>query len=521
MVPKHTSVVDAFRILNLDEDASLDEVKSAYKQLALKTHPDKNPDNEDATAQFQRIGDAYNVLQKHFDRGSRPSGGERGGSGPFGFSFYSEDGEYYDDDDDDDDDHYEDDDDMDFYRQEFLSNHFRRGGYTRQQYHGSHHPEFCHQCGTTHGSAPEVQESPEEYQARIRRAREEQEAATARRAQEEAARKAALEQEREREKKESEARQKNKAKAKKAQAEASRQSAKDTTRQLLQRTQTLRSAVFAAARQGEAAKVKKGVWEDAIDAAGGEIKRGGEEFVKNLPKDPQETLMHICVRKGDVELFEWLDTHSADPEERNKEGLTPFHLALQLGKMPIVKYFFDNHPPSDDYAGIYERPPSKSVINVALESREPEAVWAVLDKGLASKEDMEKAWSYVTSNTCKQSFVKALGAQKGPARLDEITNLLVTYGGFSRNKEPRETSHKTNGQSGSHDTSRSPTPAQTDNSDMVEVVVADADEDEDSGAEAKDVVGPRLLDIPKVVALLIFSWHALILDMYIMCSALL
>lgn len=41
-------------------------------QLALSTHPDKNPDNDDATAQFQKVSEAYNLLVKHLDKSTRP-----------------------------------------------------------------------------------------------------------------------------------------------------------------------------------------------------------------------------------------------------------------------------------------------------------------------------------------------------------------------------------------------------------------------------------------------------------------
>ncbi len=57
-------------------------------------------------------------------------------------------------------------------------------------------------------------------------------------------------------------------------------------------------------------KVKKGIWEDNIDAAGGEIRKGCEAFVKVPPEDPKETLLHIAARCGDTDLLKWLDTHS-------------------------------------------------------------------------------------------------------------------------------------------------------------------------------------------------------------------
>lgn len=106
-----------------------------------------------------------------------------------------------------------------------------------------------------------------------------------------------------------EVRQRNKASMKKAQAEASRKSAENKAKTLLERSQALRSAVFAAARAGDAQKVKKGVYEDHVDAAGGETKRGCDAFVKAPPKDRSETLSHIAAERGDSTLFEWLDTH--------------------------------------------------------------------------------------------------------------------------------------------------------------------------------------------------------------------
>lgn len=42
-------------------------------QLALKTHPDKNPNDPDATVQFQQVSSAYNLLLKYLDT-SQPNG---------------------------------------------------------------------------------------------------------------------------------------------------------------------------------------------------------------------------------------------------------------------------------------------------------------------------------------------------------------------------------------------------------------------------------------------------------------
>jgi hypothetical protein len=112
------------------------------------------------------------------------------------------------------------------------------------------------------------------------------------------------------ERREAEQRQKIKKANRKGEAEASRKKAECAARMQQQRGQALRSATFAAARAGDAKRVKKGVYEDNVDAAGGEVKKGCEEFVTIPPTDPKETLMHIAVKNGDADLVEWLDAHS-------------------------------------------------------------------------------------------------------------------------------------------------------------------------------------------------------------------
>jgi DnaJ family protein B protein 6 len=56
-------MVDYYRVLEVTKQASNAEIKKAYRKLALKWHPDKNPDNpEEANKKFKEISEAYEVL---------------------------------------------------------------------------------------------------------------------------------------------------------------------------------------------------------------------------------------------------------------------------------------------------------------------------------------------------------------------------------------------------------------------------------------------------------------------------
>ena len=53
---------DYYKTLGIDRSTSKDEIKKAYRKLALKYHPDKNPGDAEAESRFKEIGEAYEVL---------------------------------------------------------------------------------------------------------------------------------------------------------------------------------------------------------------------------------------------------------------------------------------------------------------------------------------------------------------------------------------------------------------------------------------------------------------------------
>ncbi|KAL3241274.1 Scj1p [Nakaseomyces bracarensis] len=83
---------DYYAILGLSKDSSEKEIKSAYRQLSKKYHPDKNPGDEDAHHKFIEVGEAYDILgdpekrQKYDQFGADAfKNGGQGGPGGGGF----------------------------------------------------------------------------------------------------------------------------------------------------------------------------------------------------------------------------------------------------------------------------------------------------------------------------------------------------------------------------------------------------------------------------------------------------
>ena len=59
---------DYYKILNVSINANNDEIKKAFRALAKKYHPDRNPDDKDALTKFQEVNEAYEVLSNEESR---------------------------------------------------------------------------------------------------------------------------------------------------------------------------------------------------------------------------------------------------------------------------------------------------------------------------------------------------------------------------------------------------------------------------------------------------------------------
>ena len=81
---------DYYEVLGVSKTATADEIKSAYRKLAMKYHPDRNPGNKEAEEKFKEAAEAYDVLhdaekrQRYDQFGHAGMNGGAGGFGGFG-----------------------------------------------------------------------------------------------------------------------------------------------------------------------------------------------------------------------------------------------------------------------------------------------------------------------------------------------------------------------------------------------------------------------------------------------------
>ncbi|MFB0948054.1 MAG: DnaJ domain-containing protein, partial [Spirosomataceae bacterium] len=81
---------DFYEILGVDKSAAAEDLKKAYRKMAIKYHPDKNPDDKEAEGKFKEVAEAYGVLSNpqkkarydqfgHAGMGGAAGGGYGGG----------------------------------------------------------------------------------------------------------------------------------------------------------------------------------------------------------------------------------------------------------------------------------------------------------------------------------------------------------------------------------------------------------------------------------------------------------
>ena len=88
---------DYYQILGVERSADQAAIKSAFRKLAMKYHPDRNPGDEEAEKKFKEIGQAYEVLSDEqkkaaydrFGHAAFENGGMGGGGGPGGMGGFS------------------------------------------------------------------------------------------------------------------------------------------------------------------------------------------------------------------------------------------------------------------------------------------------------------------------------------------------------------------------------------------------------------------------------------------------
>src|SRR3970282_2103252 len=75
---RHMAQRDYYEVLGVNRDASEDNIRKAYRKLAMKWHPDRNPDNPKAEDHFKEAQAAYEVLSDTHKRSAYDQFGHAG-----------------------------------------------------------------------------------------------------------------------------------------------------------------------------------------------------------------------------------------------------------------------------------------------------------------------------------------------------------------------------------------------------------------------------------------------------------
>ena len=91
---------DYYEVLGVGKDASADDIKKAYRRMAMKYHPDRNPGDKVAEEKFKEIGEAYAVLSDDQKRAAYDRYGKAGvdpsaAGGPGGFGGFGDLGDLF------------------------------------------------------------------------------------------------------------------------------------------------------------------------------------------------------------------------------------------------------------------------------------------------------------------------------------------------------------------------------------------------------------------------------------------
>ncbi|KAJ7273394.1 hypothetical protein C8J57DRAFT_1317799 [Mycena rebaudengoi] len=373
------AVLEAFQYLNIDIDTTPHEVAAkAYKTQAMKDHPDKNHGDASATQRFQKLGQAWDICQKHYENPARSYVPERGAGiwGP-----------------DDDDDDYDmrgsfDPDMMDFFR--FMFEQMFHNGYTRadgrryrNERRGRGNSGFSFSFFQGGYTGPSIENRKENVR---------------RQTQHNAKQKAEYEQRLREFELEIEAEERERRK----QEEARNKDDKKIAAQYEQ--------AFKEARAGNSSAVISSVKQYGLDVNSPEARPKATSKKPAEKPTTFESLLHTASRSCDETLILFLLEKGADPDLLNHAKLYPFHVSILFGNVPVAKFFLQRRLTSKTSVGCHPSkaaPDGRTPLQLAIASASVDMI-ALMTKE-ATSHDVERCFQ----QTDVPEFKEILSSKKG------------------------------------------------------------------------------------------------------------